>query len=193
VRVGDIVVKRSIYRGNVRWALPHRFVGTWGDCIAIYCGPGDAGKATLRGTDGYLKRWMSDAPPRSYTWERGAVLRFERPGAAHNIEVLWDLDWVLHGWYVNLQSPIAVHGRFIDTADQALDVLVSADGSWEWKDEDELAEGVDLGIWTEAEAAEIRAEGERVIAAAPWPTGWEDWRPPREWGPLGLPRDWHVV
>jgi hypothetical protein len=32
-----------------------------------------------------------------------------------------------------------------------------------------------------------------VIAAAPWPTGWEDWRPPANWGPLGLPRDWHVV
>ena len=32
-----------------------------------------------------------------------------------------------------------------------------------------------------------------MIAGSPWPTGWVDWRPPEEWGPLGLPRDWHVV
>ena len=31
----------------------------------------------------------------------------------------------------------------------------------------------------------VREEGERVIAAATWPTGWEDWRPPPDW-------DWHV-
>ena len=52
---------------------------------------------------------------------------------------------------------------------------------------------VELGIWTEAEAAEIRAEGERVLADPPWPTGYEEWRPPASWTPLGLPRDWHVV
>jgi hypothetical protein len=70
---------------------------------------------------------------------------------------------------------------------------VQPNGTWHWKDEDELEEAVGLGIWTAAEASAIRAEGERVIAAAPWPTGWEDWRPPAAWGPLGLPRDWHVV
>ena len=72
-------------------------------------------------------------------------------------------------------------------------MTVQPDGVWSWKDEDELAEAVTLGIWTQAEADEIRAEGERVVAEAPWPTGWEGWRPPPDWGPLGLPRDWHVV
>jgi len=42
-------------------------------------------------------------------------------------------------------------------------------------------------------AAKVRAEGERVIAERPWPTGWESWRPPAEWQPLPLPEDWHVV
>ncbi len=51
----------------------------------------------------------------------------------------------------------------------------------------------ELGVFGATDAARIRAEGERVIAEAPWPTGWEDWRPPSAWGPLGLPRDWHVV
>ena len=38
-----------------------------------------------------------------------------------------------------------------------------------------------LGIFTRAEAAAVRAEGERVVEAKPWPTGWEDWRPDPSW------------
>jgi hypothetical protein len=193
VRVGDLVLKRSIYRGNVRWAFTHRFVGEWDGRIGIYCGPGNEGKEIRRGPDGYLKRWRTNAPPLDATWERGGVLRFERPGARHNIEILWTPEWELAGWYVNLQTPVALNGRFLDTTDQALDVTVSPNGTPTWKDEDELEEAIELGIWTTDEAAEIRAEGERVIAAAPWPTGWEDWRPSADWVPLRLPDDWHVV
>ncbi len=105
MRVGDIVLKRSIYRGNVRWTFPHRVAGEWDGRLAIYCGPGNRGKAMRRGPDGYLKRWVTDAPPFDTTWEGGSVLRFERAGAAHSIEIFWDEEWALRGWYVNLQAP----------------------------------------------------------------------------------------
>ena len=97
------------------------------------------------------------------------------------------------GWYLNLQAPVGVSGWFVDTTDWALDVVVDPDGTWRWKDEDELAEAIELGVFDADGAARVRAEGERVIAERPWPTGWEDWRPLAGWGPLGLPRDWHVV
>jgi vancomycin resistance protein YoaR len=32
-----------------------------------------------------------------------------------------------------------------------------------------------------------------VIAESPWPTGWDQWRPPAEWAPLPLPEDWHAA
>jgi len=193
VEVGDIVLKRRIYRDNVRWAFPHRYVCEWRGRVGLYCCPGTQGKAMRRGPEGYLRYWMSDAPAFDTEWEMTHVLRFDGAGERHSVEIYWTLDWEHMSWYVNLQTPTAVNGRLVDTTDQALDVVVSPDGEWRWKDEDELAEAVELGIWTESEAAEIRAEGERVVAAAPWPTGWEDWRPPDTWGPLGLPRDWHVV
>lgn len=193
MRVGDVVLKRSIYRGNVRWTFAHRYVGDWNGRLAIYCSPGNQGKVTPRGPDGYLRRWATDAPPSDAEWQGAHVVRFEEAGARHSVEIYWTEGWELAGWYVNLQTPVRVDGRFIDMTDQALDITVEPDGSWQWKDEDELAEAVELGIWTPAQAEEIRAEGERVIAARPWPTGWEDWRPPSGWGPLGLPRDWHVV
>jgi hypothetical protein len=147
-----------------------------------------------RGPDGYLRRWITDAPPEDLTWERGGVLRFERPGSSHSLEICWDADWQLAGWYVNLQSPSVFAERRLDTTDWVLDVWVpAATGEPQWKDEDELAEAIELGVFDARSAARVRAEGERVIAARPWPTGWEDWRPPPDWGPLGLPRDWHVV
>ena len=37
MRVGDIVLKRSIYRGNVRWTFPHRYAGDWNGRLASYC------------------------------------------------------------------------------------------------------------------------------------------------------------
>jgi uncharacterized protein DUF402 len=193
VQIGDVVLKRSVYRGNVRWTFPHRYVGDWNGRIGIYCTPGSQGKAMRRGPAGYLRRWMTDAPPYSTTWRGGGALRFERQGARHSVELHWLPEGELRGWYVNLQAPTSLGTRFVDTTDQALDIWIEPDGTWAWKDEDELAEAVELGIWTAAEAAEIREEGERVLAEPPWPTGWEDWRPPPGWGPLGLPRDWHVV
>jgi hypothetical protein len=193
VQAGEIVLKRSIYRGNVRWCFPHRYVGEWDGRVALYCGPGTQGKAMRRGPDGYLKRWMTDQPPFDTEWEQTHVLRFEREGARHSIDLYWTTEWEHMSWYVNLQTETRITDHRVDTTDQALDVLAFADGTWRWKDEDELAEAVELGIWTEAQAAEIRAEGERVVAESPWPTGFEDWRPPEDWGPLGLPRDWHVV
>ena len=193
MREGEIVLKRSIYRNNVRWTFPHRYVGEWDGRIGLYCQPGNQGKAMRRGPGGYLRRWMTDAPPYDVTWEDTHVLRFERPGACHSVEIYWTAEWEHFSWYVNLQTPTSVNGRFVDTTDQALDVTVRPDGTPSWKDEDELEEAVELGIWSRAEADAIRAEGERVMDAAPWPTGWEDWRPPEAWGPLGLPRDWHVV
>jgi hypothetical protein len=64
---------------------------------------------------------------------------------------------------------------------------------WSWKDEHHLVEAVELGIFDEQGGAEVRAEGERVIAARPWPTGWEGWRAPDHSAPLPLPDAWEAV
>jgi predicted RNA-binding protein associated with RNAse of E/G family len=107
--------------------------------------------------------------------------------------LFWSDDWRFLGWYVNLQAPVVIRGHRFDTTDWALDIWVEPDGGWEWKDEDHFARIVELGIIDDATAAALRAEGERVIAERPWPTGWEHWRPPPEWGPLVLPPDWDAV
>jgi hypothetical protein len=195
VRVGDEVLLRSIYGGRVRWTWPHRFVGTHeSGRLGIYCRPGNRGKLMKRvAGKGYLEAWVRGDPPFDYTWEQSHVLRFMRPGDAHTVELFWDESWSFRGWYVNLQAPLVVTGTRFDTTDWALDVVVDPDGTWRWKDEDDFAQATELGVFDGIGAETVRAEGERVIAERPWPTGWEDWRPPAAWGPLALPDDWHVV
>jgi hypothetical protein len=141
----------------------------------------------------YLDYWITGGPAYDHVWERTHGLRCLREGEGHTIEVHWDAAWSFLGWYVNLQAPLVVRGTMFDTTDWALDIVIDPDGTWRWKDEDDFAHAQELGIFDAATAARIRAEGERVIAERPWPTGWEDWRPPADWGPLELPEDWHVV
>ena len=128
------------------------------------------------------------------TWVGHGMLMLQRPGDAYAVFVLWHgEEREFRSWYLNLQEPFRRTDVGYDTQDLELDLILHPDGRIEWKDDELLDARVEEGRFTQDQAREIRAEGERVIAESPWPTGWEDWRPPEDWGPLGLPRDWHVV
>ena len=178
MRPGDLVELRSVYRGRTRWAFPWRVITDDGDQFVLYLAPGTKGVWTARDADGrYLERWVSEEPPHALVWQQHHVLSLTRRGEAHSLWLLWSEDWTFRCWYVQLQDPVVETASGLETMDHALDVLVEPDGVWRWKDEDDFAEAIALGVFTADEAASVRAEGERVIAARPWPTGWEDWRP----------------
>ena len=178
MRPGDVVEVRSTYRGRVRWAFPHHVVADDGERFALYLAPGAEGVWMGRDPDGrYLERWMTDEPPRPLVWQRHHILSLTCRGEAHSLWHFWDESWKFVCWYVQLQAPMLEVPAGLETTDHALDVIVEPDGTWRWKDEDDFAEAQALGVFTPDEAAAVRAEGERVIAAHPWPTGWEDWRP----------------
>jgi len=193
VNPGDTVLWRNVYNGRVTSCYPCRYVGDWDGRQGFYCQPGSRVKRSRLGRESYLERWIAGAPPLDHVWERTQHLRFVGARDAHSVELFWNEEWELLGWYVNLQAPLVVRGDRFDTTDWALDVWVDADGTWSWKDEDDFAQAQELGILDAAAAADVRAEGERVIAEHPWPTGWEDWRPPPQWQPLPLPDDWDVI
>jgi len=178
MRPGEIVEVRSVYHGRVRWAFPHTLVADDGDLVVLYLEPGARGVQMGHDPDGrYMERWVRGDDPNEHTWNSRRVLKLARRSDAHSLELLWDEDWTFEGWYVNLQAPLVEREHGFDTTDWALDIIVKPDGTWRWKDEDDFAEAQALGVFTPEEAAAVRAEGERVIAARPWPTGWEDWRP----------------
>ena len=191
MRSGDPLLLRSVYRGRVRWAFPHRLVAHEGDRVLLYLAVGTQGVWMGRDPDGrYLERWMRGDDPHAHVWRFHHVLWAIPRDEPHMLGLKWDEAWRFVGWYVNLQKPVTVTSLGFDTCDLALDVEVEPDGTWRWKDEDDFGEAQQLGVLDEAAAAAVRAEGERVIAERPWPTGWEDWRPDAAWKPLRLPAGW---
>lgn len=132
------------------------------------------------------------------TWTGRHALMIHDHGDPFSIWCMWDDQWRHASWYVNLEQPWRRAAGAIETMDHELDIVVGLDGSWEWKDEDKLAEHVAGGAHTLDEAADFRAHGERVLAervgpwTAPFDEGWEAWRPDPAWSLPVLPADWDV-
>ena len=114
------------------------------------------------------------------------------PGAPHSVSWSWLADGTFTGWYANLETPARRWPGGVDSHDQTLDVLVTADRSWFFKDEE------DLGALEPTEAAAVRAEGERLgklaeTATFPFDGTWLDFTPPPEWTPATLPPWWDAA
>jgi len=191
---GDPTLLRFVRYGQVRRATPHVVVEDSAELVALYVPVGTLGKVAV--WDGSPIRGQADREwaLRDHVWDTYRVLRLIRCGAAHSLELFWeDETGAFAGWYVNLQEPLRRGPLGFDTDDLVLDIRVEPDGGWGWKDEDELEEAVRLGRFTPDQAAAIRTEGERVVEARPWPTGWEDWRPDPDWLVPTLPGGWDAI
>jgi uncharacterized protein len=190
---GETVLLRYFNRGRPAGALPTRAVSTDGSLVlwlppgAPVMRPGIGGRFVREVSleERYTLPWSPIPRP----WEGDGALILGRPGRAHAIWLLWD-GGAFAGWYVNLEAVWHPTRLGFDSEDHTLDLWIESDGSWHWKDEDELAVAVEVGFFTPEQAAEFRAEGERVIAEWPFPTGWEEWRPDPSWPTPQVPADW---
>jgi Protein of unknown function (DUF402) len=191
---GDVALFRFIRYGKVRHASPRLVVQDEDDLVVLHLPLGTPVKVPI--SDGRPIRGQADRDweLRDHSWHTSSQLTLIQWDRAHCIEVLWNGETgAFAGWYVNLQEPLRRSPLGFDTDDLVLDIWVQPDGTWRWKDEDELEEAVRLGRFTPEDAREIRAEGECVVAAQPWPTGWEDWQPDPHWEPPRLPVGWDVI
>jgi Protein of unknown function (DUF402) len=180
-RPGDAILIRHVWHGRVLIALAVTVVEHTSDVLATWIAPGAPYKRPSPRRR-QLEWELVDRP-----WEAPGILQLMRPGAAHSLALFPGR------WYVNLQEPLRPTPLGFDTCDQLLDLWREQDGTWRWKDEDELEDAVARGLYTVDEAAAIRAEAERVVAADPFPTGWEGWEPDPAWAIPSLPAGWDVV
>ncbi len=138
--------------------------------------------------------WRLEIRPRG----AHAVLSFAWPEVPYAV-LLWTAENGRRVWYVNLEEPLARTPIGFDTVDHALDLMVELDRSaWRWKDEDELAEAVRDGLFSEEEAAGFRRWGERardrvVAGEPPFDRDWTTWRPDPAWPQPKLSEGWDVV
>ena len=74
------------------------------------------------------------------------VLSFAWPGNSAAVLLFYGSDWSPSHWYVNLEEPLRRSPVGFDTLDHKLDVIVELDGSWRWKDEDQLVDIIERGL-----------------------------------------------
>lgn len=200
---GDIALLRYRRLGPVTYALPTTVVEDGEHLTRLYLRPGTPIKRRVladgRPTPRHIPYREQAALPvivGDGTWSANHALILIRPGDAHDIRLFWsEDDWAFRGWYINLQRPVQRERVGFDTADHVLDIVVEPDGTWHWKDDDELAAAIEIGRFTPDQAAAIREEGERVIPrieARSWPfdAGYEHWRPDPAWPVPVLPSNW---
>jgi hypothetical protein len=184
---GEVVVWREAWRGRTFLEWPVRVVEDTSERVVVYLAEGTRflfppGGWPFDGEHPWADRG---------SWKGHGLLVLHRWGEAHAIWHFWDGDERrFAGWYVNLQAPFERDARSFRTQDHELDVWITPDGSWQWKDVEKLHDWVRCGRFTEEEADGIRAEGERVLEAWPFPTGWESWAPDPQWDVPALPDGW---
>jgi hypothetical protein len=184
------VALREIRFGRMWRANAYRLVEERDDLLALWSPPGSVRFLPVDSAGVELRI------PRDEPWTLGTrsteqhALSLVRPGSRHSVTLHWSPEWRFLYWYVNLERSLGRGARTIDYVDDKLDLIVLPDGSVRWKDEDELDQAAAEGL---LDAAEVRAEAERVLATPPWPTGWETWRPDPAWPAPALPDGWDVV
>jgi hypothetical protein len=130
-------------------------------------------------------------------FRRGECLRLMLPGKPYSIWLHWSQNSPrrFSGWYVNLEAPFVRTEIGVDTTDNSLDLVVMPDLTWHWKDADMAAEGVSVGVFTQAQIDGFFADGNEVIAMAqqrhfPFDDSFADWAPGPEWAISTVHPEW---
>ncbi len=197
-RPGDHILLRETWRGRVWTARPVIVVEDSPQAICLFIAKGSTWKRPFDAT-GMPKRipsgdWMLE----SEFWIIDS-LRISVPGERFSILPFRHQQGDLRFWYLNIETPLTRTPFGFEYMDQTLDIVVSTDFTeWRWKDEEELAQAVALGLYTADEADDIRSSGERSLAAflarkPPFDRDWEAWSAPPHWDVPVLPTDWDII
>ena len=195
---GDVVVLRETWQGRVWSARPEVVVEDADAGSMFYLSDGVRWWAAARGGELLRIPDSGDWELAARVWMRGPILSWAWPAVAHGALLMFHPDWSVRHWYVNLQDPLRRTRVGFDTVDHMLDAIVEPDGSWRWKDEDELKEAVRRGIFGPDEAMAFRGEGERAVRRIlhrepPFDRDWTTWRPDPGWPIPELPPGWDAV
>ena len=175
----------------MRSAWPARVVHDTGDEIAWVCWSGteltaDAKHAAAWRTGDHSQRGHDLSELASGEWSLGTsvltgILGFQLPDVWFSVLLFFQPSGDLRKWYVNFEQPYRRTPIGIDTCDHIIDLVFNPDGTHRWKDEDEYAQGRQLGLVTHAQHAEIERAKEQAFAmfeqrTGPFEERWLSWR-----------------
>jgi uncharacterized protein len=198
---GQIVALRTVWKGKIWAGGPEIVVRDTPELLALYILPGAWCKWPHTIDGGRIKprlKARGEYIVKDHIWDRFNCLRLKIPGSDYSVELFFNLDMVLHAWYINMETPFYRYPAGFEYTDEELDIVIKPDlSAWRWKDEEELAEAVNCGLISKDRAAYLYAEGERVakwIMSGNSPfNGWENWRPDPAWQVPVFPEGWDVI
>jgi predicted RNA-binding protein associated with RNAse of E/G family len=174
--VGATAVVRGVLRGRSWYEQAVRIVESGVSSVTAARWPGAATREisfyaqSLATGEPALREAARDALVRgdwqlvSSAWKWTGVLERVVFGRWFSVSQMFEPDGALRCWYVNFQRPPTWRPDGWDTSDLALDLVVDPDGTRRWKDEDEYAHYLRLGLITDAERASVDAAREEAIA-----------------------------
>jgi hypothetical protein len=186
---GETIEMREVWRGKT-WEERTAIVVEDSDALIVLYTPPETPARVAIDAEGKRLR-MPTTPDWSLEGTRtftSGLVAVHVPGTQHSLLAIFDPPSGYGPWYINIESDLERTDAGFDYEEHVLDVVVERDlSTWRWKDEDELEEAVELGLFTAEQAAEFRAEGERALdwllsRRAPYDRDWLSWRPPPEWG-----------
>ena len=191
---------RDIHKGQVVFAWPVEVQGG---------GDGHVLAAQLAGSvgmvpEGYpddLHRVLEQVSTGEWSvvereWRWTNCLHVLQPERWWGTQLMWAADTgELLCWYVDFRLPLVASGDSLNTRDLQLDIVVSPDGSWRWKDEDHYQFAIDLGYISSDERDGVERSRDEVVAAIeagrfPFDGSLLDWQPPTSMPTL--PSTWAV-
>jgi hypothetical protein len=196
---GDVVAIREIWRGKIWYARPAVVVRDEPNLTMLHVPPRAHCRVAVDEAGNELRlpteTWRLADIPRGDRWN----VSFAFPDTPYAIILGYDEHSRLDTYYVNLQSPLHPSPPGYDLVEHILDVTIPPDRStWSWKDEDELNEAVERGLFTAEDAAWFRHWGERAVEHVllrepPFDQDWGDWRPDPAWVDVELPSTWDLA
>lgn len=199
---GSTVCLRDVNHGQVVFAWPLVIVEDTPSFLLAAQLDGAVGMVP----DGYPhdpRRLVEQASAREWLlverpWQSTNCLHVFETGTWWSTRLMWDADTgKFMCWYVDFRLPVTRTDGRVDSKDLQLDVVMSPDGSWTWKDETHFALAVKAGFIHEDQRAAVEAARGQVVARIerrefPFDDSLVDWTPDGLSVPT-LPADWHVV
>jgi hypothetical protein len=202
---GDIIVWRGIYRERVWHAQTVIVVKDTPEEVRVALLPGAecvAPEGYLNGNDGYDRRWnFKDKAWKNqiYRWRNNRLLLRLEPQKYYSTIHFWhgESNRFLY-YYINFQLPFKRSQCGIDTLDLDLDLIISPDLSYEWKDVDDYQRAIDEEIISPEWTKEIDKAKKEVLDTLekrqyPYDGSWLSWMPDPAWSPPKLPENWDKI
>lgn len=197
---GQDVAIRDIHGGAILFAWPMTVVEDGGRGLLVSEVPGAIGKVTR----GYpndpavlLDELFSGRPALvDLAWTMTTTLGVYWPDVWWSTRLMWDAtSGALLCYYVDFRRPIRRNGSCVDTLDLGLDIVVAPDGSWTWKDEEQLPLIRSAGWFGADEETDLTNAREDAVAAIerqafPFDGSLLSMQPGTDLVPAVLPDDW---